>query len=107
VKTAWVDVRGLPQPLVERMYTRSALVKRAAAAGCETTTVGLIGIHIAQKTASRPQWIWSSFEQKDLVPPKWPDWPGAFALNDGRGPAMPAHNPLSLSPLPREPVTPF
>jgi len=107
VKTAWVDVTGLPQPLVERIYTRRALVKRAGGTGCAETTVGLIGIHIAQKTASRPQWIWSSFEQKDLVPPKWPDWPGAFALNDGRGTAMPAHNPLSLSPLPREPVTPF
>ena len=107
VKTAWVDVSGLPRALIERLYTRTALVKRAAGAGCDETTVGLIGVHVAQKTPSRPQWIWSSFEQKDLVPPKWPDWPGAFALNDGKGGAMPARNPLSLAPLAPEPVPPF
>ena len=78
--------------------------RRAAA---RATTIGLIGLHIAQKTPSRPQWIWSSFEQKDAVPPKWADWPGAFALNDGSGAPMPERNPLSLAPLAPEPVRPF
>ena len=59
-------------------------MKRATGAGCARTTVGLIGLHIAQKTPSRPQWIWSSFEQDDTVPPKWADWPGAFVLNDAK-----------------------
>jgi hypothetical protein len=66
-----------------------------------------MGLHIAQKTPSRPQWIWSSFEQKDIVPPKWADWPGAFALNDGTGAPMPDTNPLPLVPLAPEPVRPF
>ena len=70
-------------------------------------TVGLIGLHIAQKTPSRPQWIWSSFEQVDAVPPKWADWPGTFALNDATGAPMPEQNPLSLAPLAPEPVRPF
>ena len=73
VKSAWVDVTGFPAALVKRIYTRPALVKRATGVGCVKTTIGLIGMHIAQKTPSRPQWIWSSFEQNDLVPPKWPD----------------------------------
>jgi hypothetical protein len=30
--------------------------------------VGLVGLHIVQKTPSRPQWIWSTFEQVDNVP---------------------------------------
>lgn len=107
VKTAWVDVTGLPDVLVRRMYTRAALVKRAAGEGCDRATIGLIGLHIAQKTPSRPQWIWSSFEQKEVVPPKWADWPGAFVLNDGRGDLMPAVNPLRLVPLAPEPVRPF
>jgi hypothetical protein len=65
-------------------------------------------MHIAQKTPSRPQWIWSSFEQKDVVPPAWPDNPGAFVLNDGRrGVSMPERNPLLLAPLAPEPVKPF
>jgi hypothetical protein len=108
VKTAWVDVAGFPAALVKRLYTRPALVKRATGNGCVTTTMGLIGMHIAQKTASRPQWIWSSFEQNDMVPPSWPDSPGAFVLHNGtRGAGMPARNPLSLAPLAPEPATPF
>jgi hypothetical protein len=67
----------------------------------------LIGLHIAQKTPSRPQWIWSSFEQKDVVPPAWPDSPGFYVLNDGRGTLMPQQNPLTLTPLAAEPAHPF
>ena len=107
VKTAWIDVTGLPAALAGRLYTRTAMVKRATGSGCARTTVGLIGMHIAQKTPSRPQWIWSSFEQADVVPPKWADWPGSFALNDATGAPMPEQNPLSLAPLAPEPVRPY
>ena len=107
IKSAWVDVTGMPPALVKRFYTRTALVKRATGTGCARVAVGLIGLHIAQKTPSRPQWIWSSFEQVDAVPPKWADWPGAFALNDAKGAPMPESNPLSLVPLAPEPVRPF
>jgi hypothetical protein len=107
VKSAWIDVTDLPAALVKRFYTRTALMKRAAGSGCARVTVGLIGLHVAQKTPSRPQWIWSSFEQADAVPPKWADWPGAFALNDATGAPMPETNPLSLVPLAPEPVRPF
>jgi len=106
VKTAWVEVDGLPDLLVKRLYSRMALVKNATGGGCRKTVVGLIGMHIAQKTASRPQWIWSSFEQRDAVPPKWPDSPG-YVLNDGTGARMPPRNPLSLVTLAPEPVRPF
>jgi hypothetical protein len=82
-------------------------VKRAAGDGCERRTMGLIGVHIAQKTPSRPQWIWSSFEQRDTVPPAWPDSPGSYVLNDGRHTPMPETNPLPLVPLAPEPVKPF
>jgi hypothetical protein len=107
VKTAWIDVSGLPPSLVKRLYTRTAMVKHATGTGCSKTTMGLIGFHIAQKTPSRPQWIWSSFEQKEVVPPKWADWPGAYFMHDGSDTPMPERNPLSLSPLAPEPVRPF
>ena len=107
VKTAWVDVEGLPPALVARFYTRVATVKRAAGDGCERRTMGLVGLHIAQKTTSRPQWIWSSFEQRDTVPPAWPDSPGSYVLHDGTRTPMPETNPLPLVPLAPEPVTPF
>jgi hypothetical protein len=107
VKTAWVDAEGFPEALVRRFYTRPALVKRAAGTGCERRTIALVGLHIAQKTPSRPQWIWSSFEQRDTVPPAWPDAPGVFVLNDGKPTPMPETNPLPLVPLAPEPATPF
>ncbi len=107
VKTAWLDVAGLPDAVVKRLYTRPALVKRASGGGCVKTTMGLVGMHIAQKTPSRPQWIWSSFEQNDLVPPAWADSPGAFILNNGTPGRMIESNPLSLTTLQAEPATPF
>jgi hypothetical protein len=37
---------------------------------CLPETVGLIGFHAVHKTASRPQWIWTSFEHVNNVPDK-------------------------------------
>ena len=36
---------------------------------CAKEDMALVGLHIAIKTRSRPQWIWSSFEHVDNVPP--------------------------------------
>jgi hypothetical protein len=35
---------------------------------CLKETVGLVGFHAVHKTASRPQWIWTSFEHVQNVP---------------------------------------
>ena len=35
---------------------------------CLEKDLGLVGMHIVHKTATRPQWIWSSFEHADNVP---------------------------------------
>jgi len=37
---------------------------------CLPETLGLVGFHAVHKTASRPQWIWTSFEHKKNVPDK-------------------------------------
>jgi hypothetical protein len=37
---------------------------------CLPETLGLIGFHAVHKTASRPQWIWTSFEHFKNVPDK-------------------------------------
>jgi hypothetical protein len=68
--------------------------------------VGLVGLHIVQKTPSRPQWIWSSFEQVDTAP-NFQGAVGTFTLNDGTPGPMPVENPLALVPLARQPAAPF
>jgi hypothetical protein len=37
---------------------------------CLKETLGLVGFHAVHKTASRPQWIWTSFEHVQNVPAK-------------------------------------
>jgi hypothetical protein len=52
-----------------------------------------------QKTPTRPQWIWSTFEQVDNVPPAIPGASVSFNFNDGMGGAMPSGNPYPIDPL--------
>jgi len=90
VKSAWIDMKDIQRP--ERYYRRTAWLLDPVTGTCSQKTVGLVGLHIVQKTPSRPQWIWSSFEQVDTVPPQ-PGAPGPFGFNDGSGQPMPASDP--------------
>ena len=56
MKTSWIDMTDIPQP--ERFYTRKAWLTDLSTGSCSEKTVGLVGMHIVQKTHSRPQWIW-------------------------------------------------
>lgn len=95
VKSAWIDMRGIAHP--DRYHVRTAHVLDPVTGKCTDLEVGLVGLHIVQKTPTRPQWIWSSFEHVDNVPPAQPGAPGTFTFNDGQGTAMPATNPYPLS----------
>jgi hypothetical protein len=66
VKSAWVEMNGL-KPDPARFCTRRAWVPRSGGA-CEKITVGLVGLHIEQKTPTRKHWIWTTFEQVDNAP---------------------------------------
>ena len=107
VKSAWVEMTGFNDAQRARFYTRTAIVLDPGTGKCGKKTVGLVGLHIVQKTASRPQWIWSSFEQIDNVPPALPGSSGKFTFHDGTDDSMPDVNPLALLPLARQPVKPF
>jgi hypothetical protein len=109
LKVAWLDMAGFPPGQVKRYYTRMATVRDPGpgAHGCSRVTVGLVGLHIVEKTPTRPQWIWSSYEQIDNVPPSRFGEAVKFTFHDGGKAAMPAENPLSLTPLAPQPVTPF
>jgi hypothetical protein len=76
VKAAWRPLTSADPPSARsRAYVERAEivdVAKTLAEGhvvCSEQDVALVGLHIAIKTASRPQWIWSTFEQVDNVPP--------------------------------------
>jgi hypothetical protein len=97
VKSAWILMKDIPNP--ERYYTRTALVLDPQSGNCSTATVGLVGLHIVQKTPTRPQWIWSTFEQVDNVPPAVSGGSGKFNFNDGTGGPMLSFNKYPIEPL--------
>jgi hypothetical protein len=49
-----------------------AATLRSGVPTCVRADVALVGLHIAIKTKYRPQWIWSTFEHTDNVPPMGP-----------------------------------
>jgi hypothetical protein len=59
-----------------RFYTTTAQVldpvatRTTGSITCNEQEIALTGLHIVIKTKLRPQWIWSSFEHIDNVPPK-------------------------------------
>jgi len=104
VKAAW---RVLKPDEVEaakaRYYLTAGLVLNPLNKNqCEEKTLALIGFHIVQKTPLRPQWVWSSFEHLDNVPPMGvnPVPKGPFLLND---PTKPQE---LIPPDPPKPVGP-
>lgn len=56
-----------------RYYVRDAVFYEADPAGgeasCKSVQVGLVGFHIGHKTFWSPQWVWSTFEHIENVPP--------------------------------------
>ena len=91
LKSSWIDMTGIAHS--ERFHTRTAWVKNLSTGVCEKKTVGLVGLHIVQKTPNRPQWIWSTFEHVDNVPDS-PLPSGVarqpFTFNNGDGSPMPS-----------------
>ena len=96
IKSSWIEMTtAVAHP--ERVFTRNAWLQDPISGDCGAApvSVGLVGLHIVQKTPTRPQWIWSTFEQIDNVPP--PDYvpptPPAlptqtFTFNDGTNTQM-------------------
>jgi hypothetical protein len=73
LKSSW-KVLG-PRDRPERFHTSRVLVYTDSSSttnpptrqSCALRTLGLVGFHIAHKTNSAPQWLWSTFEQVDNV----------------------------------------
>jgi hypothetical protein len=77
VKAAWREMTDSDTPLMKaRFFRRTAWIFTPASGGkpatCIQSEVGLVGLHVTQKTPSQPQWTWATFEQIDNVPPFTP-----------------------------------
>ena len=87
VKASWRQILPNEPPTVtSRYYTETAWIYTPQFGPnrptCVMGTVGLVGLHITQKTQSRPQWTWATFEQIDNVPPTTPPYTGPLSFND-------------------------
>jgi hypothetical protein len=74
LKVSW-KILGPDEPKPDTFHQEKALVLMPpgdpkAKRPCLPETLGLIGFHAVHKTASRPQWIWTSFEHVKNVPDK-------------------------------------
>jgi hypothetical protein len=84
LKAAWRSLggtnnsSGMQAKLRQRYYTVNAWVYNSQTQQCTQQLMGLVGFHIAQKTKDFPEWIWSTFEQVDNVPPKVDNVPSSF-----------------------------
>jgi hypothetical protein len=93
VKAAWRQMTAADPPsVVSRYYTTSAFIYTPplgpTPASCVTGTVGLVGLHITQKTPTLPQWTWATFEQVDNVPPAVAGYTGPLSLNNPSCPVL-------------------
>ncbi|MEM8993936.1 MAG: hypothetical protein AAGF23_04010 [Acidobacteriota bacterium] len=66
VKSAWLDLTGYTPIQRLRFHTVEACLVEEDA--CRWTEVGLVGLHILQKTETFGQWTWATFEQVNNAP---------------------------------------
>lgn len=63
IKLAWKILTA--DDIASRYLVDKALIVDPNSGDCDPATVGLVGMHISQKTVNSPQWIWSTFEHVD------------------------------------------
>jgi hypothetical protein len=69
IKAAWREMK--PGDDLSRYYTVNALLveNTDVSATCRQAKMGLVGLHIGHKVSPFREWVWSTFEQVDNVPP--------------------------------------
>lgn len=106
IKAAWRILTSADTSAMRSRYyvVPNAQVFDVAAGGCGAKDIALVGFHIVAKTPNRPQWIWSSFEHVDNVPPKSTEpAPPVGVMHSFNNPAQtqaltPPNRPPAISP---------
>lgn len=71
VKSSWKEITAAEKP---RFHSEEALICTNPSTNpkypgsCHVAIMGLVGLHIAHKTKSASQWLWSTFEHVDNAP---------------------------------------
>jgi hypothetical protein len=85
LKAAWRIKTDKDDP--SRFYTTTMQILDPVTQKCTPTSVLLVGLHIAHKVDPFTEWVWSTFEQVDNVPPdagtKTPPPPNGYSFNNG------------------------
>jgi len=65
VKFAWKILE--PSDIKERYFIDEGYIVNESTQKLEKRTLGMIGMHISQKTPTGKQWVWSTFEHIDIL----------------------------------------
>ncbi|HKU76614.1 MAG TPA: hypothetical protein VJR02_22070 [Pyrinomonadaceae bacterium] len=110
IKAAWRISTPSDDP--KRFYAVNALIYDSTKQTCNPATVLLVGLHIAHKIDPFSEWVWSTFEQVDNVPPD-PDVspkptppPSGYSFNNGTNnpPTPNGYNYKPPLPAPGQPA---
>ena len=64
VKTSWIDVNALPDNEVKNYHTADAVIMP----GSKKLKVALLGMHVVGVVKNHPEFIWATFEHKEMAP---------------------------------------
>lgn len=71
MKNAWMDITGFNREdyhIEELLVYTPGFRNSTGQETCEIKEMALVGMHIAHKTLSQPNWIWSTFEHVNNAP---------------------------------------
>jgi hypothetical protein len=85
VKAAWAEMSGVTDP--STYYQTQAWIEKPGTnpPQQERVELGLVGLHIAIKTAPFQQWVWATFEHRANAPDLTAAAGGKWLFNDGSG----------------------
>jgi len=66
LKTAWVKIDAIPVNNINNVYTTQAAVEGSGY--FESTTVALLGMQLIGRVSNHPEFIWATFQHKNLGP---------------------------------------
>jgi hypothetical protein len=68
IKAGWRNLAGVPPAQQATYFQTQAQLLDPVSGICSSATLGLVALHIINKTAKFPNWVWSTFEHIDNVP---------------------------------------